>query len=573
MSDRLIQAFLPNSPLHLEGQDGAGEGDKKTLWKVVLRTGTWKLRPGPGGQKLDAPLKIYRDKAPKGHLSLAALKKNFDDGAKENVTIPVVHADGTTSDSGFVRRLVIQDVAGEDGSKSKESLLWAEMDITDSEIRRKVDEKSLVGVSGGVLFDYERTEDAKKYDQILSHVMVTNSPWINGTGGFTDKLPEGVMASESADLPISEVEFQSAETDPQPHLPEVKLDDPSAEEPPEPGKATGKVVWKPEQGLRYVQDRVQKTLREWRETLMASIPSDQRYSLDWPYYKASDVTLTSDTEGTALICSGYGSELDTWVAGFKFDADRDVEIEPFAKWTPAKQEWVAASEDKPPAPPAAKPAPVKASVPAKRPADLTLSEAQAARAERIQLGTTTATGGHMGRLSDLLSRADLSEEDRELIRAEEARIARLEEQETERQKNAQLSEVVAYCGSPDGSVKGKLDELQLGDPGIKKYVRNVLMSDDGGAAIELSEVLDSGQKTTGVPRTASDIIKGFIDVLPKDKDGRVSLSEQARRLPDDPPPPAEHNPKPDDPKAGAEALLAEMNEQGFGFDLVPAKGA
>jgi hypothetical protein len=99
------------------------------------------------------------------------------------------------------------------------------------------------------------------------------------------------------------------------------------------------------------------------------------------------------------------------------------------------------------------------------------------------------------------------------------------------------------------------------------------MSDDGGAAIELSEVLDSGQKTTGVPRTASDIIKGFIDVLPKDKDGRVSLSEQARRLPDDPPPPAEHNPKPDDPKAGAEALLAEMNEQGFGFDLVPAKGA
>src|SRR3954464_12762313 len=109
MSDRLIHAFLPDTPVHLEGEAGTGEGEKKTLWKVVLRTGTWKLRPGPGGVKLDKPLKIYRDKAPAGHISLSSLKKNFDDNAKENVTIPVVHADGTTSDSGFVRKLLIQD--------------------------------------------------------------------------------------------------------------------------------------------------------------------------------------------------------------------------------------------------------------------------------------------------------------------------------------------------------------------------------------------------------------------------------------------------------------------------------
>jgi hypothetical protein len=570
MSSQLISIFMPDTPVHLADQEV--EGEKKLLWKVVLRTGTWKLRPGPGGVKLNAPLKIFRDKAPKGHLSLTALKTNFDAPAKEYVTVPQVHADGTTSDGGFVERLAIQDVKDDDG-KVKESLLWAGLDITDSDLQKKLDEKSIKGVSGGVLFDYQRTEDAKKFDQILSHVMVTNSPWIGGTGEFTDKLPEGVMASEPTDLPIGEVEFQSRETDPQPDLPVVHLDDPPVNDPPEPGKATGKVIWKPEQGFRYVQDRVQKTLREWRETLMSSIPADKRYALDWPYYHASDVTLTSDTEGTALISSGYGSESDTWVAGFKFDSDREVEIEPFGKWTPAKQEWVAASEDKPPAPPAAKPAPTKASEPAKRLADLTLSEAQAARAERIQLGTSTATGGHMGRLTDLLSRADLSDEDREILRAEQARMERLEQQETERQKNAQLSEVVAYCGSSDGSVKGKLDELQLGDPGIKKYVRNVLMSDDGGAAIELSEVLDSGQKTTGVSRTASEILKGFIDVLPKDKDGRVSLSEQARRLPDDPPPPAEHEVKPDDPQAGADALLAELSGQGLGYDLVTPKGA
>src|SRR4051812_30609253 len=164
MSERLIQVFLGDTPIHLDGEAQA-EGEKKLLWKVVLRTGTWKLRPGPGGVKLDAPLKIFRNKAPKGHLSLTALKTNFDAAAKEYVTVPQVHADGTTSDGGFVERLAIQDVKDDDG-KVKESLLWAGLDITDSDLKKKLDEKSIKGVSGGVLFDYQRTEDAKKFDQI-----------------------------------------------------------------------------------------------------------------------------------------------------------------------------------------------------------------------------------------------------------------------------------------------------------------------------------------------------------------------------------------------------------------------
>jgi hypothetical protein len=237
MSDQLIQVFIGDTPIHL-ADDSQGQDEPKLLWKVVLRTGTWKLRPGPGGVKIKAPLKIFRDKAPKGHISMSELVKNFEAGAKEHVTVPSVHADGTTSDGGFVKKLVIQDVAGEDGSKTKESLLWAGLEITDSELSRKLTEKSIRGVSGGILFDYERTEDAKKFSQVLSHVMVTNSPWINGTGDFHDKLPEGVMASEDADLPIGEVEFASRETDDAPALPEVQLDDPPAGSPGSPSRAS-----------------------------------------------------------------------------------------------------------------------------------------------------------------------------------------------------------------------------------------------------------------------------------------------------------------------------------------------
>jgi hypothetical protein len=344
VSERLIQVFLGDTPIHLD--DAQAEGEPKLLWKVVLRTGTWKLRPGPGGVKLNAPLKIFRDKAPKGHISLAELKKNFEAGAKEYVTVPQVHADGTTSDGGFVKKLVIQDVAGEDGSKAKESLLWAGLEITDSDLKKKLDEKSIRGVSGGILFDYARTEDAKKFGQILSHVMVTNSPWIGGTGDFKEKLPEGVMASEPDDLAIGEVEFESRVTDEDPKLPVVHLADPPAAEKKPADAASGSVVWKPEQGFRYLQGKVQKSLREWRDALMANVPAEQRYTMDWPYFSVDDVSAT-DSGGTALICSGYGSDQDSWVANFKLDSDGEAELDPFVSWTPAKQEWVAASEHPP----------------------------------------------------------------------------------------------------------------------------------------------------------------------------------------------------------------------------------
>jgi hypothetical protein len=43
-------------------------------------------------------------------------------------------------------------------------------------------------------------------------------------------------------------------------------------------------------------------------------------------------------------------------------------------------------------------------------------------------------------------------------------------------------------------------------------------------------------------------------------------------LPDDPKPPEENKPKPEDPKAAADALLAEFDEQGLGGDLIREQG-
>lgn len=564
MSEQLLHFFLADAGVRLD--EDSTEGEPKLLWKVVLRTGTWKLRPGPGGVKLKEPLKIFRDKAPKGHISMAALVKNFvgdDKGpAKEHVTVPMVHADGTVSDGGFVKKLVIQDVFGEDGSKVKESLLWAGMEITDSELQRKLSEKSIRGVSGGILFDYQRTEDAKKFDQILSHVMVTNSPWINGTGDFKDKLPEGVMASEPTDLPVGELEPEDAELPLQTEAPGADPDPSVKPKPPE-----GTVVWKPNEGLSWIKGRIENALREQRRMLMNRLGSEEFYKLDYPYYLVSDVQGSHDA-GKALIGAGYGSEAESWVANYKTDASDDghdvVVIDAFQNWVPAKPEWVAASEETAAPPTGTAPAPSRGSV--VRSETLTpLREAQQERARRLGLSQTTTpiskTGGtRMGRLSDLFQGVELSDEQREAIRQEETRIEGLEAKDKKREADDRKTAADTYLES--------LKDTPFDNPGTKKYIQSVLLSDDGGPAVEYVELSETGQRTQPKPMTATEIVKGLIDSMPKSQE--ATLSQQAPRVPGDTKPPVE-NPGGEEEldlsekavKERADALAKEMADEGF----------
>lgn len=553
MSGQLLSFFINNSDLRLD--DAAATDQPKLLWKVVLRTGTWKLRPGPGGVKMNAPLTIYRDKAPKGHISMADLVKNFDAAAKENVTTVGVHADGTLADNGFVRKLIIQDVPGENGSKDKQSLLWAGLDITEPDVKAKIENKTLVGVSGGILFDYQRTEDAKKFNQILSHVMITNSPWINGTGGFTDKLPSGVMASEPDDLPVGELE-------PDDEIVPVSLDAPGVTAPDDtadPNKTTpppaGTVVWKPEEGYQFARGKVQKSLDEWRRSMLGNRQLGVTYE-DFPCYHVEDVAPGGSQAGKALICSGYGNDKEAWVALYNFDDDGDAEIEPFMNWTSAKQEWIAASEEVPakPAPSAGRPpTPIAPS----RTGDA-LRMAQQRRAEIVGLGRpSNPTGGIMGSISDLLAGVELSEEQRAAIAEEERKREEADRKLVGFAQDARKTETETYLA--------KLKGAGLDAPGLLAYVSNVFMSDDGEPALALSEETETGQRTQPRNVTASEIIKGMIDALPKDDKGKVTLSTQARRLPDDPPPPADNEEKPVDAAKAADEMAADLAE--FGLDI------
>jgi hypothetical protein len=560
----LLAFFSPNADVRLDDSEEGSE-EPKLLWKAVLRTGTWKLRPGPGGVKLKLPLKVFRDKAPKGHISLSALKKNFDAGAKENVTVPTVHADGTTSDSGFVRKLVIEDVKDVKGNVT-ESRLWAGMEITEPDIAGKIDRKSLVGVSGGILFDYERTEDAKKFDQILSHVMVTNSPWINGTGGFTNKLPDGVAASEVMAAALGEADFETIEldTDPAPGQADPPGVDPGKKDQP----AEGTVVWKPNDGFGYIKSRLQRALENQRRALMARIGSDEFYKLDYPYYRVDDVQGNGES-GKALICSGYGSENEVWVAGYKMEDDPDgghdvAVIDAFQNWTPAKQEYVAASEEDP-----SKSGPREGKPHVRVALDETpLRRAQRERDDRIRNGgSSTPTNGGTMRLSDLAALGvELSEEQKAAIEASDEEQVRKDQQLENLLKDQRKSKATALLA--------QVKDTPLDTPGVKKYIESIVTSDDGGTALEFSEETDSGQRTQPVAKTATEIVEGFLAVLPRDKDGKLTLAQQARELPDDPKPPKETEEGEKDDRSTSEkadALLADLTAGGHDLGVPVAQ--
>jgi hypothetical protein len=297
---------------------------------------------------------------------------------------------------------------------------------------------------------------------------------------------------------------------------------------------------------------------------MNSDPEQQRYATDWPYFSVSDVALEGRQRHSAdlLRLRRRSRHVGGLVQVRRGQRRRDL---PFHQMD-ARQAGVgggvrrSAHSKPPPARPAGR---ATAS-----PAGSGLQEAQAARRERSELGSSinTTGGSSVSRISDLLSRSDLqlSDEDREVLLAEERRLAGFEESETQRRERERRAEVVAYCGSPDGTVEGLLDKIGLGDPGVKKYVSNALLSDDGGPAIELSEHLSDGRRPTASPRQPPSCSRASSTSCPSAMTARSPSPSRLGRIPDDPKPPAEKDKKPKTTQGVGRRSPRGVPEQGLG---------
>jgi hypothetical protein len=158
------------------------------IWKTIMREGTWKYSPGPGQRPVARPITVTKSgtsDANKFQISLEELKENFDKGVKDHVTIPLSHDDRVHENTGYIKALKIdQDSKGR-------AVLKAAHEFTDKAIKGKVLEGSIANVSAGILFDYVKKDTGDKFNAILGHSALTNSPWLNDMEDFRKALNAG----------------------------------------------------------------------------------------------------------------------------------------------------------------------------------------------------------------------------------------------------------------------------------------------------------------------------------------------------------------------------------------------
>lgn len=144
---------------------------------------------------------------------------------------------------------------------------------------------------------------------------------------------------------------------------------------------------------------------------------------------------------------------------------------------------------------------------------------------------------------DELETMELSDEVKEQLRREH--ISEIEEKDT------LLSDATfeSRKAKVEAEIQG-LKEIDLSEPGLLKYVRRVYLSDDGDVATVLLSDADlqlSGDEAVGArskeEKSSADILRGFIELLPRNQEGKLDLGGMA--LSDDAGDPPKEN---DDPE-------------------------
>lgn len=140
-------------------------------------------------------------------------------------------------------------------------------------------------------------------------------------------------------------------------------------------------------------------------------------------------------------------------------------------------------------------------------------------------------------LTQLVEGLELSEEQKAIVDQHETELARLRADARKREVTDKVEELKSMGFSEF--------------PGLLKTIREVLLSDDGGTALLLSEEAADGTKSES-NLTATDIVNKLVTALPM-KDGKLDFSDQATGLVEDEKPPVTEGETKTDEERAAEA--------------------
>ena len=497
--------------IHLSGDEYTEEDG--FIVKEILRTGEWGVIPTKGGL-VNKPLRVVKDglsDAKEGIISLAEIVSNFKLGAVPNVQIPLSddsddHKNITRLNTGYIRDVWVAE--DEDGNAK----LVAKMDFTEPEVKERVLRGTYSDVSCGI--PWSIVSRGKKYGASLEHVAITNRPFIDGLGPFlaaSDDSGEEIEVTHfSMEGTVAEV---SAETSPAPEADgatDFELDNLSDTE------VNEKALAEIDSELNDLeQDLADVKATDSVEELIFSANELQSLGLDALVsqlqlsegYEITDVLYSDDKQIFTVLNS---IEKTSWQVPFHIASDgtsHDVLLAAFEDWTVMDEEVAKA--------------PVENSAASRQKAPLSdLEVAQQLREIRLSdVPAITNEEDNLSFNSEELDRLDLSDEQRAAF-------------QSILNDNAELS---AKTRESDADVRiSELEEMGLKEkPGFLKLYREVMLSDDGGAAVVL---LSEGQENEKL--TALEILDRALDAL-KDDEGSVSLSDQALVSGNDNPPPAD----------------------------------
>jgi len=151
------------------------------IYKTIFREGTWKYSPGPGQKPIEKPLTVIKEGASSREnlvISMTEIKENFENGAKDTVTVPLNHENRPHENTGYIKKLKF------DVDEKGRTVLKGGFDFTELDVKGKAERGSIPGTSGGVVFDYIHKEKGDKYGAVLDHVALTPNPWLNGMEPF-----------------------------------------------------------------------------------------------------------------------------------------------------------------------------------------------------------------------------------------------------------------------------------------------------------------------------------------------------------------------------------------------------
>ena len=505
--------------VHLSGDDY--QEDEGFVVKDILRTGEWGVIPTKGGL-VNKPLTVIKEgksDVKAGIISLSEIVENFKLGAVPNVQIPLSddsddHKNITRLNTGYVRDIWISE---DDEGNAK---LVAKMDFTEPEVKERVLRGTYSDVSCGI--PWSIVSRGKKYGASLEHVAITNRPFIDGLGPFlaaSDDSAEEVevthfsldAAGAVMDAPVVETNTQTvvdpaAETiapDPVAEFDVENLDEAAVEEIVDELDALEQSVLE--------SDTPDEPLFSTNE--LRSIGADALTTqLELPVgYEITDV-LYADGEQIFTVRNSIAET--SWNVPFQIASDgtsHGVLLAAVEDWTSVEEEIAQAPV-------------VDSTSLSAAPRQVTelsdLEVAQQLREIRLSdVPAITKMEENMLQGREELDRLDLSDEQRAAFQSILDENATLSASARESDAEKRISE---------------LEEMGLKErPGFLKLYREVMLSDDGGAAVVLLSDGEDKEKLTAI-----EILDRALDALKTDE-GQVALSDQALVSGNDNPPPAD----------------------------------